>query len=73
MAHKLFDIKDDEGKKKKTQFRIPRVSGKFGFAFFIGEQEVFIGITIFPVILEQVVRRRLLKTPKKTTRVFNFD
>ncbi len=73
MAHKLLNIEDGQATKRRRQFRVPNIEGKFGLGFMIGEKEVFFGVTIMPIIVEQVVKRRLLKTPKGTARVFNLD
>ena len=54
--------------------KMPSFSGKFGFSLFIGKKEVFIGLSVSEVIIEEVVRRRLLKLPKKAkTKVYQFD
>lgn len=72
MAHKVLDIIEAPVKKRKA-FKVPDVQGKFGLALFIGGKEIFIGITMFPVVMEQVVKRRLIKPVKGTAKVFNFE
>lgn len=70
MAHKLVNGQDEKIKKK---VKLPSFDGKVGFSLYLGTKEVFIGISINEVITEKVVRRKMLKTPKRTAKVFNFD
>lgn len=71
MAHKLpLDIPD---RPKKKKFSLPDFSGRFGFSFFIGKKELFIGVMMSDVVLESVVRRRVVKTQPAMVRTFGFD
>ncbi len=72
MAHKTFNIEDGQAKKRK-QYRMPDIQGKFGIGIMLGGKEIFFGVSVNTIIVEQVVKRRLLRTPKSTTKVFNFD
>ncbi len=73
MAHRLLQEEIIEKPKKKKLFRIPNLNGKFGFAFFIGSKEIFIGVSIGQVEIEQIVRRKFVKTLKAGVKVFRFD
>lgn len=70
MAHKL--LLEEEPKRKKKDI-LPNIEGKFGIGIMIGGREVFLGVSIFPVIVEQVVKRRMIKPIKGKAKVFNFD
>jgi len=70
MAH-LLDTKPERTGKRK--FTIPKINGRFGFSFYIGMKEVFIGIAFADVILEQLIKRRFVKIPKAETRTYGFD
>ena len=75
MAHKL---NRPEGEQKPTSKRfkvkIPNMTGKFGFSLFIAKKEVFIGVLVGEVEVEQIIRRRMVKVPKKgTVKVYRFD
>lgn len=72
MAYKLLNEETKEEKIK--QFRLPNLGGKFGFSIFTGKKEIFIGLSVGEVEIEQIVRKRMIKTPKKgTVKVFRFD
>ena len=75
MAHKLLEYPEPEPRKRnRFHFTMPSFEGKYGVSIFIGGKEIFHGVGISTVILEQVVRRRFLKVPKDSkVRVFNFD
>lgn len=73
---KLNDIElpQNRGKLKRFKVRLPSMTGKFGLALFIGKKEVFIGVAVNEVEIEQVVRKRFIKAPSKgKVNVFNFD
>lgn len=76
MAHKLLDIDMPlkQPKIKRFHVKMPSMTGKFGFSLFIGKKEVFIGVSVGEVEIEQIVRKRLVKLPKKASvKVFRFD
>lgn len=52
---------------------MPQFSGRFGFSFFVGKKEIFLGGMMSDVVLESVVRRRVVKTQKAVVRSFGFD
>jgi hypothetical protein len=70
MAHYVGDREDWTDKRK---FTIPKINGRFGFSFYIGMKEVFVGIAFADVILEQIIKKRIVKIPKAETRTFGFD
>ncbi len=70
MAHKLYF---DEEEKKQNRFTLPNINGRFGISFNIGGKEIFVGIQITEVIIEKVLKRRLLKANKGKVNVFKFD
>lgn len=73
MSHKLLPT-DPLVPQKKGKLRMPNFAGKFGFSFFIGKKEIFIGVSIGEVEVEQIIRKRFLKAPQKgKIKVFNFD
>lgn len=55
------------------RFSLPKINGRFGFSFYVGMKEVFIGIAVVDVILEQIIRKRTVKIPKAETRTYGFD
>ena len=71
MAHRM--LLDELPVKKQRKYTLPSFGGKFGLAIFIGSKEYFVGIAINDVILEQVVKRRFVKTPKTGVKTFRFD
>lgn len=73
MAHKLLNIEDGYAKKKRKLFTMPDIQGKFGVGIMVGQKEYFLGLTINSIVVEQVVRRKLLKPPKGKTKVFTFE
>ncbi len=76
MVHKLLseDINESPNKRKKYTLKVPNMTGKFGFSLFIGHKEIFIGVSVGEVEIEQVIRRRMLKTPQKgTVKVYRWD
>lgn len=72
MAEKVINQQDGHGKNLKSRLRIP-IEGKIGIGINIASKEIFIGVTIFPVVIEQVVKRRFTKTVKGKAKVFNFE
>lgn len=70
MAHKLYN---EIPTKKKNRFSLPDFSGRFGFSFFIGSKELFIGLMLSDVTLEKVIRRRVVKISPAKVRTFGFD
>ena len=70
MAHKLTNI---QLKDRKRKFLLPKIDGKFGISFSLGGKEVFIGVAISDVILEQIIKKRVVKIPKADTRTYGFD
>lgn len=73
MAHKLLEEPIKENKKTIRAFKLPKLNGKFGVAIFVGGQEVFLGIAISSVEIEQIVKRRMVKNVKAGVRVLQFD
>jgi hypothetical protein len=71
MAHKLTE--DEQVVIKKTKYNLPNIEGKFGFSLFIGSKELFIGIQISEVLIERVVRKKLVKLNKGKVKTFSFD
>lgn len=71
MAHKVFNIDTNERKRKKIT--LPKLEGRFGISFYIGSKEVFIGIQIGNVLIEEITRRRFAKLNKSKVNVFNFE
>lgn len=70
MAHRLTDKIFSKGKRK---FLIPKINGRFGFSVYIGMKEIFVGVALADVILEQLIRKRTVKIPKAETRTYGFD
>ena len=73
MAHKVFLEKDGPMEKKRSRFKLPKISGRFGFGFSVGEKEVFVGVSVSNVYIEEVVRRKILPSSKGRVNVFKFD
>ena len=69
MAHFVSNIEE----KQKRKFQIPKINGKFGFSLYFGMKEVFIGVALADVILEQIIRKRTVRVPKAETRTYGFD
>lgn len=71
MAHKIpLDIPI---KGRKLRFSLPNFSGRFGFSFFLGSKELFIGLMLSDVILEKIIRRRVVKISPAKVRTYGFD
>lgn len=49
------------------------MSGKFGFSFYLGKKEFFVGFSISDVILEKIYKRRVVKISPAKVRTFGFD
>ncbi len=75
MVHKLLPIELPEKKSlnKLFSFKIPDFTGKFGVSLFIGGKEVFLGVMIGNVTIEEIIKRKTIKIPKGKVRVFKFD
>ena len=76
MAHRLYDTSWPEMETKTQQrFRLsmPKHAGKFGVSLFIGGKEVFVGLAVADVEVEQVIRKRAVKTRPSAVKVFRFD
>ncbi len=75
MSHKLLDepIVETKPKRKWYHLQFPKLEGKFGFSFFVGKKEVFLGIAVGDVEIEKIVRKRLVKTVKGKVKVYRFD
>ena len=71
MAHR--QVLDEESPKKRKQYIMPSLSGKYGVAILIRGKQLFIGIELDDVEIERVVRRKLVKTPKRSVRVLRYD
>jgi hypothetical protein len=69
MAHYIPNLPE----KVQRKFQIPKINGKFGFSFYVGMKEVFIGIAVADVILEQIIKKRFVKVQKADTRTYGFD
>ncbi len=69
MAHKLIGPFTEE----KKRFKMPSLSGRFGFSFYIGVKEVFIGLSINDIEIEKVIRRKVLRPSKGKVNIFRFD
>lgn len=75
-AHKLLtdEVNETKKKSKKYTLKIPNMTGKFGVSLFVGRKEIFIGVSVGEVEIEQIVRRKMLKIPQKgTVKVFRWD
>ena len=70
MSHYIPDLPQ---KKTKKKFIIPKINGRFGFSFYIGMKEFFIGIVTADVILEQIIKKRFVKVTPADTRTYSFD
>lgn len=75
MAHKLLTDGVNEQKRTKKRFKIsiPSMMGKFGLSLFVGQREVFIGLMVGQVEIERIIRKRLIKAPKASVKVFRWD
>lgn len=75
MSHRLLNIEvPDKGAKRNIwKFKLPALEGKFGLSFFFLNKEVFFGFSVGEVIMERIVRKRLVRTPKAGVKVFHFD
>jgi len=70
MAHKIpLEIPT----KQKVKFKIPNINGRIGVSFYIGTKELFIGFIISDVLIEQIIKRRMVKVQKAQTRTYGFD
>jgi hypothetical protein len=71
MAHKIpLTIPD---KSKRRRFSLPDLSGRFGFSFFLASKELFLGIMVSDVVIEKVIKRRVVKVAPSKVRTYNFD
>lgn len=70
-AHR--QVLDEQSPTKRKQYIMPSLSGKYGIAFLIRGKQLFIGIELDDVEIERVVRRKLVKTPKRSVRVLRYD
>jgi hypothetical protein len=72
MAHKLigFPLKESKTKKK---LKLPELNGRFGFSFYTGNKEIFLGISISQVEQEVIIKKRFVKNVKAGVRVLQFD
>ena len=71
MAHELpLEIPE---KKQRKRFFLPSFNGRIGVTFSVGTKEVFIGVLTSEVIMEQIIKRKVVKTPKAQTRTYGFD
>ena len=71
MAHKL-QIKEEFTKKGK-KYTLPNIEGRFGFSINIGDKEIFFGVQLTDVVIEKIVRRRMLRTPRGRAKTFDID
>jgi hypothetical protein len=72
MAHYIHPS-DQLTKRGSKRFSLPKINGRVGFSFYVGTKEIFIGIAIADVILEQIIKKRIVKIPKAETRTYGFD
>lgn len=70
MAHWVSNRDIRTGKRK---FLLPKINGRVGVSFSIGTKEVFIGVAFADVVLEQLIKKRVVKIPKAETRTYGFD
>ena len=74
MAYKLLDEQVIEGSKpRQKRFHFAHFNGRVGVSFFLGTKEVFIGVSVADVIEEQIIKKRVIKTPKGKVNVLRFD
>jgi len=75
MANKLNrPVDEQKPTSKRFKVKIPSMTGKFGFSLFVSKKELFIGVLVGEVEVEQVIRKRMVKVPKKgTVKVYRFD
>ena len=72
MSHKLL-TEDIVERKSKKSLKLPYLGGKFGVSIFVGRKEVFVGVSVGEVEVEQIVRKRMVKNVKGKVRVLQFD
>lgn len=73
MARKLIDLPTTDTRRKTKRYQLPKLNGRFGFSLYVGMEEIFIGIAIAPVEIEQITKRRFVKNVKAGVRVLQFD
>jgi len=61
----MYEIKNDPPVKKiKKQWKLIKLSGRYGIALIVREKELFIGLQLSDIVVEQVFRK-MLKLPKQ--------
>ncbi len=75
MAHRLLPQEPQQEEKTQKRFKIsfPPLTGKFGFSFFTGKKEIFVGVSIGEVEIERIIRQRRVVRPKAGIKVYRFD
>ncbi|CAA9286301.1 MAG: hypothetical protein AVDCRST_MAG93-3560 [uncultured Chloroflexia bacterium] len=75
MAYKLLrEVKEASIRKaKRFHISMPKLTGKFSASIFLGGKELFLGIAVADVEVEQVVRKRIVKNKPGSVKVFQFD
>lgn len=77
MAHKLYieevNVQSLSKLSKLRKLKLPHVEGRFGLSLSVGSKELFIGISINPVTIEQITKKRIVPLTKSKTNVFGFD
>jgi hypothetical protein len=73
MAHRLYKLPEENKAFKRFKINLPPLTGKLGISAFVGHYEVFFGISVGRVEMEQIVRKRLVKVPKRGVKVFRFE
>lgn len=71
MAHKI-PIEIPKEKKGHT-IKLPNINGRIGVSFFVGIKEIFIGVLVSDVVIEEIIKRKVVKVPKAQTRTYGFD
>lgn len=73
MAHKLFIEENSPVPSSRRRFQFPKIEGRFGVALYLGGHEYFVGLAVNPVSVEEIVKKRFIKTSKAIAKVFRFD
>lgn len=71
MAHKLLEV--ERPIKKEKRFKLPQLNGKFGISIMFGTKEIFIGVAVGQIEVEQIVRRRMVKATRAKVKVMTWD
>jgi hypothetical protein len=74
MAHLVSTLSEENpGNSLLQRIKKNIPSGKLGISFFVGFKEIFLGIQINNVMIEETVRRQYIPLNKADVKVFKFD